>query len=87
MENTTFVVYVLQSVKSGRLYIGYTHNIERRLIEHNSGQTASTRNKGPWELLIAEQVSTKEEAMILERKLKSWKSKRRVLTWIERQKI
>ena len=86
-ETDSYKVYVLQSQKSGRLYIGYTKNMERRLEEHNSGQTTSTRNKGPWELLIAQKVSSKEEAMGLERKLKSWKNKQRVLVWISREKL
>ncbi|QXD15095.1 GIY-YIG nuclease family protein [Rhodocaloribacter litoris] len=32
-------VYVRQSASSGRLYIGHTYNLERRLAEHNAGQT------------------------------------------------
>jgi putative endonuclease len=87
MEGTiAYKVYVLQSEKSGRLYIGYTQDLNRRLEEHNTGQTTSTRNKGPWELLFAKSVRSKPEALQLERKLKSWKSNTRVKAWIAREK-
>jgi putative endonuclease len=82
-----FVVYILQSEKSGRLYIGYTKDIARRKEEHNSGQTTSTRNKGPWKILYTKAVDSKDMAIILEKKLKSWKNKKRVLSWIKREKL
>jgi predicted GIY-YIG superfamily endonuclease len=49
-----FTVYVLRSEKTGTRYIGCTESLERRLIEHHSGQTKSTRGKGPWELIHSE---------------------------------
>jgi len=30
-----YSVYILKNRKSGELYYGYTHNIERRLKEHD----------------------------------------------------
>ena len=33
-----FFVYVLFSLKDKKLYIGYSTNLELRLIEHNSGK-------------------------------------------------
>ena len=47
----TFTVYVLRSEASGRLYIGQTSDLKRRLREHAQGQTFSTRGRGPWVLL------------------------------------
>src|SRR5690606_12001083 len=43
-----FHVYILQSKTSGRLYIGHTQDLERRMQEHAAGQTRSTRGRGPW---------------------------------------
>ena len=80
-----YVVYILESQSKSRLYIGYTNNLERRLEEHNSNQTKSTRNKGPWKLLFAKKGLGKTEAQSLERKLKKWKNRKRVLAWIERE--
>ena len=41
-------VYILQSEKNGRYYIGSTIDPERRLDQHNCGLVAASRNKGPW---------------------------------------
>lgn len=79
-----FYLYILQSKKSGRLYIGQTSNLERRINEHQEGLTFSTRGKGPWVLLFSKSLETRREAMILERQLKSWKNPAKVLDWIKR---
>ena len=42
-----YEVYVLQSIKDKRTYIGYTNNFERRLSEHNSGKSKSTKYRAP----------------------------------------
>jgi putative endonuclease len=49
-----FTVYALQSEVDGGLYIGLTNNIERRLHQHNSGQTRSTRSRAPLTLFYTE---------------------------------
>jgi putative endonuclease len=67
------------------LYIGQTQDVEKRMIQHNSGSTISIRNKGPWTLLHATCFETRSEAYQLEQKLKSWKSKIRILAWINAQ--
>jgi len=82
-----FYTYILQSQKSGKLYIGHTGNISVRVAQHNEGMTTSTRGKGPWEILHYAVFETREEAMVMEYKLKKWKSKIRVLEWIEREKL
>ena len=64
-------VYVLRSRSSGRLYTGSTNNLERRLGEHNQRHTASTRGKGPWEIVYREKVGDRAEARARERFLKS----------------
>jgi len=57
-----FFVYVLQSLKDGRTYVGYTYEINQRLARHNSGQVKATRNRRPLELLFAENFQTEQEA-------------------------
>jgi putative endonuclease len=66
-----FVVYVLHSQSTGRLYVGYTADLEHRLGQHNHGVTKSTKNRGPWELLRSENFPTRAQAMQRERFLKS----------------
>ena len=68
-----FFVYILQSMKDKRYYIGYTSNLERRLIFHNNGLNTSTKNRRPLKLVYFEEVLSKSEAIKRERKIKSYK--------------
>ena len=42
-----FTVYAIKSELDGRIYVGFTDCIERRLKEHNSGKTKSTKGYKP----------------------------------------
>ena len=55
-------VYVLKSKNHWRFYVGMTENIERRLKEHNSGKTKSTKGYKPWILFSHETFPTRWEA-------------------------
>jgi len=68
-----YFVYVLQSEKDHRLYIGMTDNLERRVAQHNKGSSAtpSTKNRGPFVLLHSEAFPTRMEARKREKYLKS----------------
>ena len=66
-----FTVYVLHSTKYDRLYIGQTKDIDRRLIEHNSGLSKSTKHYLPWKLIHTEVFNTRAEAMKREKELKT----------------
>jgi putative endonuclease len=70
-----FYLYILKSTSSGRYYIGSSDNVEHRLVEHNSGKTPSTRNRGPWVLMHTEAFSTLSEARKREYQVKSWKNR------------
>ncbi|MFZ5940125.1 MAG: GIY-YIG nuclease family protein [Bacteroidota bacterium] len=70
-----FYVYILQSGKDGRFYIGQTSNLEQRLDDHNKGHSRYTRNFTPWELKYFKRCQTRSEAIALERKLKGLKSR------------
>ncbi|NCT76722.1 MAG: GIY-YIG nuclease family protein [Chitinophagaceae bacterium] len=66
-------VYVLQSLKGGKYYIGYTIDVEARLRFHNAGLQRSTRDRIPFRLALFESFATKEEALKREKQIKSWK--------------
>jgi putative endonuclease len=57
------------------LYVGHTNNIGRRIIEHNSGLSPYTKNKGPWEIIYSETFNTLGEAIRREKFLKSGKGR------------
>ena len=65
-----YYVYVLRN-NEGRLYIGHTEDIERRLDQHRMGESGWTRSRGPWQLVSSESYATRAEAMKRERSLKA----------------
>lgn len=67
-----YFVYVLRNPE-GRLYIGFTADLERRVQQHQQGEGGWTRGQGPWELAHFETFDDRSEAMRRERKLKRGK--------------
>jgi len=65
-----FLTYILFSISKNKFYIGSTNDLQRRLREHNSGQTKSTKFGIPWELVYSKDFNTKSEATQLEIKIK-----------------
>ncbi len=49
-------MYFVYSIKSenhpDRYYVGITHDVERRLVEHNAGKSIHTNKFKPWKLLV-----------------------------------
>ena len=72
-----YTIYVLKSFKNGRLYIGMTTNLPRRLIEHNRGDNKSSKSNRPYKVIYTESVSNRDDARSLEKKFKSgcWREK------------
>ncbi len=71
MINDFYYVYILLSLKDNKFYIGFTTNLEKRLIEHNSGKNTSTRNRTPFKLIYFEGYLNKQDALGREKFLKS----------------
>ncbi len=63
-------VYILYSDTLGKYYVGHTNDMDRRLHEHNSGQTKFTRSGNPWKLIKTIECSTRQEAVRIELKIK-----------------
>lgn len=66
-----FYVYILRSDKDGKRYIGFTANLDRRLLEHHTGCVTSTKNRRPLQLIHSEEFSNKLEAEQREKFFKS----------------
>ena len=66
-----YFVYVLQSEIDGRLYKGQTSNIDKRIIEHNTGKTKSTKGFKPWKLVYLEIFDSRSEAVLREKYFKT----------------
>jgi putative endonuclease len=68
-----YYVYILRSLKDGRLYTGVTADLAQRLIEHNIGKNKATRHRRPLVLVYSEEYSSRSEAVRREYYLKSKK--------------
>ena len=66
-----FYAYIIKSSVDGRLYKGVTKDISRRLDEHNSGKTKSTKPYKPWSLVYFEEFDTFAAAREREKYFKS----------------
>ena len=82
-----YYVYILYSQSRDRYYIGYTHNPQERLQEHNLGATSSTRPGRPWILVYTEEYGNKVEAIRREREIKKMKSKKYIESMINSRTV
>lgn len=69
-----YYVYVLKSVKSDFLYVGSTFNLKKRLEQHNTGETYSTKKYMPFKIAYYEAYLNKEDALDREKNLKQYGS-------------
>ncbi len=68
-----YCVYVLRLRKTGKHYIGQTQNLTKRLEKHSQGKTKSVKNRGEFDIVYAENLSSRSEAMRREKEIKSYK--------------
>ena len=76
-EFMKFFVYAIYNDISKKIYIGQTNNLEERILEHNEkfGNHYTTKFKGIWKLIYKEELKTRQEALIREKQLKSYKGR------------
>ena len=74
-----YYVYMLKSITPGtkKTYVGYTDNIDKRLVKHNSNKGAKSTKGYKWLLIYNKKFKTKGEAMSYEYKLKKNRTKRK----------
>ena len=68
-----FYLYILKSLKDNNYYVGITSNIDKRLKQHNSGKTISTKHRRPFILIYSEKHASRTLAREREKFLKSYK--------------
>ena len=73
MINMKYFVYILQSLKDRKFYIGCTSDLNKRVVEHNQGKNRSTRFRIPLVLIYSEEFDDKYLAFKREFFLKSTK--------------
>ena len=73
-----FFVYIIYSDKIDKFYIGYSANVNDRLVKHNQKSYGFSNTGKPWRLVYSESYLTKKEAMLREKQLKDWKNRERI---------
>tara|TARA_Y100000817_G_scaffold307452_1_gene293946 strand:+ start:557 stop:790 length:234 start_codon:yes stop_codon:yes gene_type:complete len=65
-----------------KTYVGYTNNLNNRLIKHNSNKGAKSTKGYKWKIIFSKKFTSKKQAMSYEYKLKKDRKKR--LTIVEK---
>ena len=63
-------MYVLKSLKDGKLYIGSCNDLESRFKKHNLGQVKSTKHRTSFKIVYYEAYADEGEARHREHNLK-----------------
>ena len=73
-----FYVYLIKTTNRIPLktYVGYTNNLEKRLIKHNTNKGAKATKGYKWELIFKKIFNNKSAAMSYEYKLKKDRKRR-----------
>lgn len=81
-----FFVYAIYNRKADKFYIGQTHDLSKRLIEHNNklfkGYASSF--DGLWEIIYHEETTSRKEALVREKQLKSFRGREFIKSHIPR---
>ena len=77
----SYFVYLLKSITPGinKTYAGYSTNVQKRLIKHNSNTGAKSTRGYKWEIIYQKRFETKSAAMSYEHKIKKDKVLRKKL--------
>jgi predicted GIY-YIG superfamily endonuclease len=73
-----FWVYILHCADRS-YYTGHTDNLEKRLAEHTAGAipTCYTYKRRPLALVFSQELSTREQAIAVERQIKGWSRRKK----------
>ncbi|MFP4556872.1 MAG: GIY-YIG nuclease family protein [Bacteroidales bacterium] len=77
-----FFVYVLESLSTGRYYIGQTSDLEIRVKRHNAGRNKSTKSGIPWKVKCWQEFKSRSEAVQMEQHLKRLKKRTAIIDFI-----
>ena len=81
-----FTVYIIFSQKLNRYYVGYTSDLGKRIIEHNSGISTFTSKAIDWQIMVTEEFESREGAHKREMEIKKKKS-RKYIEWLIENKL
>lgn len=71
-----YYTYILKSKKDNKLYTGYTNDLRKRLLQHNTGKSTYTKGRGPFDVIYYEACLLEDKARSRELYLKTGMGKR-----------
>lgn len=77
-----FYVYVLKSLQKEFIYIGYIENLKQRCIQHNNGESKSTKPYLPYDLIHYEAYKNMSDAKRREKYLKTNRGRTTLMTML-----
>jgi putative endonuclease len=78
---SNYHVYIIYSPSLDKYYTGYTTDLSKRIIEHNTGVSVFTSKAADWILKYTEDFADRESAIAREKNIKSKKS-RKYIEWL-----
>ena len=72
-----FYVYIIKSKKTKELYVGFTSDLDKRLLSHNDSGNIATKHGVPWEFVYVEGYKSERDARLRELKLKHHGNRKR----------
>src|SRR3989304_3873873 len=63
ISNRFYYVYVLESMKDGKQYIGYTSDLRKRMEQHQQGKSFATMPRRPFVLSYYEACRSRADAV------------------------
>ena len=71
-----FYIYLLESIRHKKVYVGFTSDLIKRLKEHNQGLNFSTKPYKPWKVIYYEACLNEKDAKRREKYLKTSQGQR-----------
>jgi putative endonuclease len=81
-----YTVYILQSTKDKKTYVGYSGDFKRRFKEHNSGWVRATKHRRPLVILFTEEFENESDAKKRELYWKNGGGRRRLKKYFAKNK-
>ena len=81
-----FSVYAIHNRENGKIYIGQTDDLVKRIRLHNDHafrHSYTSRFSGEWKLIYEESFSTRQEALVREKQLKSFRGREFIRSKVE----
>jgi putative endonuclease len=79
-----FYVYIIQSERDKKFYVGYTSDLKKRIEQHDNGYVKSTKDRRPIKLVYYEACINQQDALHREKYLKTTYGKRYIKNRIKK---